>query len=64
MNTPAMLRSVARTCYGCGKLAAADQTEAARRRPYACLRCLERLSDRMYVPAWVEEALDELVTAR
>lgn len=57
-------RVVARTCYGCGKLTAPEQTDAARRRPYACPRCLKKLADRIYVPAWAEEAIDELEAAR
>lgn len=59
MKRPALARVAARTCYGCGKPSAPVQTEAARRRPYACPRCLAKLADRLYVPSWVEDAIEE-----
>lgn len=64
MSALQLARTVARTCYGCGKPAAPVQIDAARRRPYACPRCLKKLADRIYVPAWAEEAIDELEAAR
>jgi hypothetical protein len=50
---------VLRLCYRCGAPSTPNQTPAARRRPYACPRCLAVLAEQTFAPAWVDEALEE-----
>jgi len=60
----AAVEAVPRVCCRCGTPSVPEQTEAARRRPYACASCLPVLAERRHAPRWVDEAVDEAEAAR
>lgn len=59
IRAAAVVAAVPRVCCRCGKPSVPEQTEAARRRPYACPPCLLYFAERPFAPRWVNEALYE-----
>lgn len=53
-----MSEPIAHACYACGRFEGIDPDPAGDPR-YVCDRCVPKMLDRMYLPAWLEAFLED-----